>query len=159
MNNYWQRQKEFDNEMMNIKKPRLMRTHFSQGSMHEDIGTLAGKLNNIMNQLSDLVGEFNNMRYAIRILRHDSIGTGYDNKANDEFTNFEDEMKEFGGIIEDHMYKIRTIKNSFDEFSDPTHEIWNDEEEEGQIEPTNNPENPELNESIEKIKSTFKRFL
>lgn len=148
--NDWNKQYE-DRELSN-KKKKLEKTHFSLGSVQEDMGVLQSKISELISE-NDVYGfNVDNVIATIKIHMRDSVAS--DSDAYYKLQEMIDDLEVLSKVLSQSDSKMATIYQKLEEFSDPASQIWSDGEEN-----MDDVENPELNESIEKIKSNFKRFL
>jgi hypothetical protein len=118
---------QHDYEMMDRYRKQLDRTHFSGGSMHEDIGTMSSKMLHLIDTSVDLEHKAEQMIYAIKILMKDSVGEG--TQASQTIKEIQNELENYFNQLKSSSDMLGGIQSKLENLSDPSHEHWNDESE------------------------------
>lgn len=121
-----------------------------QVSVPEEFGILSSKVLKINKQISGAIDEFDKViEYLEKMISDGDIEDKLDETAHGTLKKMIEVRKQMGYLHDDDIHD--TIIVPLNNLSDPT---YNDSEDEGDMEEPN-----PMNESVEKIKSQFKRFL
>lgn len=143
MNDYnnmsWSERKAFsrrweDRELDNNKK-RLEKTHFSGGSVQEDLGVLSGKVGQLINDSDTMGARVKAIIDVVDIHMRNSVEM--DSDVYDQLYTIKNEMEDFYSELSDFDEKIDVITKQLEGLSDPSHRSWRGDEDD--YEPQDEP--------------------
>jgi hypothetical protein len=129
----WSKQKRHNE--LNNRKQELGTSHFSGGSVQEDLGVLSGKVGQLINDSDTMGARVKAIIDVVDIHMRDSVEM--DSDVYDQLYTIKNEMEDFYSELSDFDNKIDVITKQLEELSDPSHRSWRGDEDD--YEPQDEP--------------------
>jgi len=126
----WNQRREWSKQQrhkeLNNRRQSLDKTHFSGGSVQEDLGVLSGKVGELINDSDSMGARVKAIIDVVDIHMRDSVGM--DSDVYDQLETIKNEMEHFYSELSDFDEKIDVITKQLEGLSDPSHRSWRGDE-------------------------------